>query len=167
VRKAIVAAGLLFLAVSVVPAPSWAASPKGNAGTLVIVFRDGHRQTFNLNEIERVEFPGSAVAEAVPAGPNQAPRGRYFGKWEVGDGSGGTFYITLKENGEAYRTLGDVHGHWAYVNGEAQITWNDGAQDALRRVGGRFQKFAYAAGKLFSDTPDNVTDAHNTTPRPI
>ena len=88
-------------------------------------------------------------------------------RWEVGDGAGNNFYITLKENGEAYRSLREVHGKWSYVNGEAQIRWDDGAQDAIRRSGSSFQKFAYSAGKSFTDVPDNVTEAHNTSPRPI
>jgi hypothetical protein len=77
------------------------------------------------------------------------------------------FSITLREDGGAFRTLGEVHGTWVYSNGEALITWEDGAQDAIRRVGGRFQKFAYASGKSFTDQPDNVTSARNTMPNPI
>lgn len=149
--------------------PSLGAAQKKTSGnTLVIVFKDGHRQTFNLADIERVEFPGATVAaDHSPSDRNLPPRGRYIGKWEVGDGAGSTFEITLKENGEAERSLGNEHGRWAYVNGAAEITWDDGWQDAIRRVGSRFQKFAYAAGKKFTDKPDNVADAHNTTPRPI
>jgi len=145
-----------------------ASAPKSAPGTLVIVFKDGHRQSFNLSDVERLEFPGGpAVAATAPANPQAPPRGRYIGKWEVGDGAGSMFTITLSENGSAYRTLGDVHGHWVYSNGEALITWDDGAQDAIRKVGAHYQKFAYAAGKLFTDQPDNVTDAHNTSPKPI
>ncbi|MFP5237038.1 MAG: hypothetical protein ACLGSD_14150 [Acidobacteriota bacterium] len=151
--------------------PGLAAAQKKTSGsTLVIVFKDGHRQTFNLADIARVEFPGAApAADHAPGDANLPPRGRYIGKWEVGEGAGfhRSFTITLKENGEALRSLGNMHGKWAYVNGAAEITWDDGWQDAIRRVGPRFQKFAYAAGKKFTDTPDNVTDAHNTTPRPI
>ena len=62
------------------------------------------------------------------------------------------------------RSLHRVHGKWAYVNGEARVTWDDGAMDAIRRVGGQDKKFAYRAGKSFTDEPDNVTDAKNTTP---
>jgi hypothetical protein len=143
------------------PAPPSKASP----GTIVIVFKDGHRQSFSLADIERVEFPTSGPEVAsTTSGPS---RGRFLGKWEVGDGSGGTFYITLDEDGDAKRTLGDVRGKWLYVNGEAQITWDDGAQDAIRRVGSRYQKFAYKAGKSFTDVPDNVTGASNTTQKPI
>ena len=170
-RKAILIAGLsgllLFSASSSFAAG--AASSKSGAGTIVIVFKDGHRQTFNLSDIERVEFPGggSASADTQPYNPAWPPRGRYFGKWEVGDGNGGRFFITLREDGTAHRTLRDRGGRWTYINGEAQITWDDGAQDAIRKVGSKFQKFAYAAGKSFTDTPDNVTDAHNTAPHPI
>jgi len=53
------------------------------------------------------------------------------------------------------------------VNGEAHITWDDGAMDAIRKVGSRDRKSAYAAGKSFNDNPDNVTDAHNTSKTPI
>ena len=148
-------------------APRAAAATKASGSTLVIVFKDGHRQSFNLADIERVEFPGASAAEAGPSGRELPPRGRFIGKWEVGDGVGNNFYITLKENGEAWRSLGDMRGKWAYVNGAAEITWDDGAQDAIRRSGSRFQKFAYSAGKKFTDQPDNVTDAHNTSPRPI
>jgi hypothetical protein len=137
---------------------------KPSTGSIVIVFKDGHRQSFRLADIERIEFPGAAAASS---GENEPPRGRYVGKWEVGDGAGNNFTITLSENGDAYRSLRDVHGHWEYVNGDAQIVWDDGAQDAIRRVGSRYQKFAYGAGKSFTDRPDNVTFARSLTPRPI
>ena len=65
------------------------------------------------------------------------------------------------------RSIGHVHGKWNYVNGEAQIVWDDGPEDAIRKVGSRFQKFAYKSGKSFTDTPENVTNATNTTPKPI
>jgi hypothetical protein len=166
-RKIVSAASLfaiLLITASIgiaAPAPTQKAAP----GTLVIVFKDGHRQSFSLADIERVEFPTAGSEGAVSAsGPS---RGRFFGRWEVGDGSGSTFYITLQESGDANRSLGDVHGKWAYVNGEAQITWDDGAEDAIRRVGSLYQKFAYKAGKSFSDVPDNVTSARNITPKPI
>jgi len=171
VRKMIVSAGLSLLLLCSVTGALAAppASPKTAPGSIVIVFKDGHRQSFNLADIVRVEFPAAAsfTEEASPEGHALPPRGRYLGKWEVGDGAGNSFIITLNENGDAYRSLGSEHGKWQYINGEARITWHDGPHDAIRRVGSRFQKFAYAAGKSFTDTPDNVTDAHNTTPRPI
>jgi hypothetical protein len=171
VRKTIVAAGLLSMLLLALPAAlaKPPVAPKNGAGTIVIVFKDGHRQTFNLADIVRVEFPASAsvAEESTPANPLTPPHGRFLGKWDVGDGSGNTFQITLKENGEAFESMHNQHGKWEYVNGEAHVTWSDGWHDAIRRSGSRFQKFAYGPGKSFNDTPDNVTDAHNTSPRPI
>jgi hypothetical protein len=136
---------------------------------MVIVFKDGHRQSFNLSEIERVEFPAAPVAtgESVPANPSWPSRAHFLGKWEVGDGSGNNFFITLEENGDAWRSLRHIHGKWSYVNGEAQVVWDDGAQDAIRKVGTSYQKFAYGEGKSFTDAADNVTGARNTSPHPI
>ena len=148
-----------------------AATPgkSSGGGSLVIVFKDGHTQSFNLSDIERVEFParGQAAQGAAAANPEGPPRGHYVGKWECGDGNGGTFYIVLKEDGDAWRSIGNVHGHWDYVNGEARVSWDDGAQDAIRKVGSHYQKFAYEAGKSFTDHPDNVGTARLTNPKPI
>jgi hypothetical protein len=168
VRKFIGVAWLSALCILAVPAYS-ATAPAAGKGTIVIVFKDGHRQSFNLSDIERVEFGGSGgvAASGEVSSSGMPSRGRFFGKWECGDGSGGTFYITLNEDGSAWRSLRSVGGHWVYVDGEARVTWNDGAQDAIRKVGSQYQKFAYAAGKLFTDDPDNVTAARNTTPHPI
>lgn len=141
---------------------------KSSSNQVVIVFKDGHRQAFNLSDVARIEFSGGTpVADVSPTPAGLAPRGHFFGKWQVGDGSGSTFYITLNEDGSAWRSLHRIHGRWAYVNGEARVTWDDGAQDAIRHADGRDQKFAYRAGKSFTDEPDNVTEAHNTSPRPI
>lgn len=143
---------------------------KSGSAQIVIVFKDGHRQTFNLADVARLEFSGTGGIPIVDAAPTPAgapPRGHFLGKWDVGDGAGGTFYITLDDDGTAWRSLHRVHGKWAYVNGEARVTWDDGAMDAIRRIGGQDKKFAYRAGKSFTDEPDNVTDAKNTTPRPI
>ena len=72
--------------------------------------------------------------------------------------------VALKEK---YEFIGDVRGKWVYINGEAHVTWDDGAQDAIRKVGSKFRKYAYAAGKSFTDKPDNEGEAHNTSPHPI
>jgi hypothetical protein len=170
VPKRLVATSLILSALLIASAVVSHSAPaaKSAPGALVIVFKDGHRQSFNLSDIERVEFPGGpAVAATAPANPQAPPRGRFIGNWEVGDGVGNTFTITLNESGSAHRSMGGVHGRWVYANGEALITWEDGAQDAIRKVGPHYQKFAYAAGKLFTDQPDNVTDARNTSPKPI
>jgi len=142
---------------------------KGGSGSIVIVFKDGHRQVFNLSDVLRIEFPSpvDTAAAALPTNSRLPSRGHFLGKWAVGDGHGRTFYITLEEGGDARRSMGNVHGKWAYVDGEAQITWDDGARDAIRKVGPNFQKFAYQEGKSFTDLPYNVTSAQNTTPHPI
>ncbi len=156
------AAALLLLIGSFAPTASAQLKPGQN--NVVIVFKDGHRQSFNLADIQRLEFSG-----AVPAGLISVPgpsRGHYIGKWEVGQGDGNNFYITLHEDGTALRSLGDVRGSWQYVNGSAEVTWDDGAQDAIRKVGAWYKKFAYNAGKSFTDTPENVTNARNLTLNP-
>lgn len=156
--------GMLLLAAS----QGFAAPPAASRnGTIVLVFKDGHRQTFSLADIDRVEFPASALTAGDTSSPLTPPRGHFIGKWEVGDGNGDNFFITLKDNGEAWRTLREVGGRWDYINGEARITWNDGAQDAIRKVGSNYQKFAYHKGKNFTDPPDNVTNAVPTNKRPI
>jgi len=167
-RRSLGIAGVVAMVVLATCGFSQSTKTKGGSGEIVIVFKDGHRQSFNLADVARLEFSGAAVvADAGSAPAGAPPRGHFFGKWEVGDGTGNTFYITLKENGDAYRSLGSEHGKWAYVNGEARITWNDGAQDVIRRVDGRDKKAAYREGKSFTDEPDNTTDARNTSPRPI
>jgi len=168
-RKLFVAAGLAVLSLSALPASFAKAAPakKDSGNSIVIVFKDGHRQTFNLADISRVEFTGSGTASAIGSMPDSPARGRYIGKWVVGDGNGNTFIITLKEDGNAERSLREIHGTWTYVNGDALITWDDGAKDAIRKAGSKFEKYAYSSGKSFSDDPDNVTSAQNTTPHPI
>ncbi len=141
---------------------------RGGSGQIVLVFKDGPRQSFNMADIARIEFPeNAAVADAGPPPPGAPPRGHFLGKWEVGDGTGGQFTIILNDDGSAWRSLRRVRGHWAYVNGEARVTWNDGAQDCIRRVDGHDKKFAYREGKRFTDDPDNVTEARNTSRGPV
>ncbi len=169
--RKLLAGGALAWVLLVVPITLAKPSPasKNGPGTIVIVFKDGHRQTFNLADIERVEFPAVTIAgaDAGAVTTPAPPRGHFVGKWEVGDGSGGKFFINLKESGEADRTLHADHGRWTYVNGEVHVTWNDGAMDAIRKVGAHYQKFAYEKGKSFDDTPDNVGEARLVTEKPI
>jgi hypothetical protein len=168
-RKIVRIASLSALFCLAIPASfaKTAPAPKTGQSMIVIVFKDGHRQSFNLSDITHIEFPANA-AEAADATANAVTPPRHFlGKWEVGDGSGNNFYITLQENGDAMRSLRNVHGKWVYVDGEARITWDDGAEDAIRKDGSRYRKYAYSSGKFFTGMPDNVTDAHNTTPHPI
>lgn len=165
-RKFIGVAGLAVFLLAA-GSGSYAAPAKSGSGTIVIVFKDGHKQTFSLSDIERVEFPVNSVASDGSTTSEGPPRGHYVGKWECGDGNGSNFYITLKDNGDAMRSIGDMHGKWEYFKGEARVTWDDGAQDAIRKVGSRYEKSAYRAGKSFTDQPDNIANARLTTPRPI
>ena len=127
---------------------------------VVIVFKDGHQQTFSIAEVARIEFKTSGTASL-------AGRGRFLGKWRVGDGAGGHFFITLEPSGVASKTMGASHGTWTMVNGEARISWDDGWHDAIRRVGDKYEKAAFEPGKTFSDPPSNVTEAENTSPQAI
>jgi hypothetical protein len=164
-RVSLFAVCLGAVLISAAPHAFAAPAAKTSSGTMVIVFKDGHKQVVNLADVERVEYP---LVDVQAAGGEAGPsRGRFLGKWDCGDGSGGNFFITLLENGDAERSIGNVHGRWVYANGEADITWDDGAEDALRRVGTKWQKFAYSSGKRFTDAPANVTNARNTTQKPI
>lgn len=144
--------------------PAAFAGQTGGAGTVVIVFKDGHRQTLNQSDIARIEFPGP-----VPAGLLSFPgpsRGHFLGKWEVGEGNGDNFIINLRDDGSATRSLGDEHGTWQYVNGEAQIRWSDGSNDCIRKVGAWYKKYWYKTDEAFNGTPENVTNARNLSENP-
>jgi hypothetical protein len=169
-RSIVSVAGLATILCLAVPAGfcKTPATPS-KSGSIVIVFKDGHRQSFNLSDIQHIEFPATGVAAttAAPTGSPLPSRSHFVGKWEVGDGNGRRFFIALEDNGDAKKSIGATHGKWVYVDGEARITWDDGWQDAIRKAGSKYQKFAYSSGKSFADTPDNVTGARPTIPRPI
>lgn len=133
--------------------------------SLVIVFKDGHQQTFSMADVARIEFstPDSPAA-ASPVGIN-----RFLGKWTVGEGRGmnSDFTINLKRNGAAEKSLGSTHGSWIVVDGEAHISWDDGWKDVIRKVGERYEKVAHAPGTSFSGTSDNITDARREDAGPI
>ena len=162
------------------------AAPADDHGSMVVVFKDGHRQNLDLADVARVDFkaPGmivfkDATRKSIAAADvariefessttASAPGKNHFvGKWEVGLGNGGNFYITLEPDGEARKTHGSSHGTWALVNGEARISWDDGWHDVIRKVGAKHEKLAYEPGKSFDDTPSNVTAAKNTEVKPI
>jgi len=127
----------------------------------VIVYKDGHQEKFSPSEIARIEFGSSSLSEMMPG------RGHFVGKWEVGQGNGSNFFITLDADGVATKTLGSSHGTWTLVDGEARISWDDGWHDVIRKAGSKHEKLAYEPGKSFDDTPTNVTAARNTNPKPI
>ncbi len=125
-----------------------------------IIYKDGHREKLSA-EIDRIEFGSSEVA-ILPG------RSHYVGKWEVGEGgNGGNFFIYLDADGSAKKTLGAEHGTWTLVDGEARITWDDGWRDVIRKVGSKHEKLAHEPGTSFDDAPSNVTPARNTEAKPI
>lgn len=126
----------------------------------VIVFKDGHEKSFSLSEVSRIEF-SPATADS------QFGRNHFLGKWKVGDGAGSHFFITLESDGQARKTLGSAHGTWTVIDGEARISWDDGWHDVIRKAGAKHEKVAYAPGKKFDAEPDNITDAENINPQPI
>lgn len=150
--------------------------------SLVIIYKDGHRQTLMSTQVARIDLkPPSAIIykdghreklkaeiERIEFGDVVLPgRSHFIGKWEVGDGAGRTFFITLDPDGDARKSIGTTHGTWTLVNGEAHIAWDDGWHDALRKVGSRHEKVAYEPGRTFGDDPSNVTEARNTERKPI
>ena len=52
---------------------------KGGSGEIVLVFKDGHRQSFNLADISHVEFAGGG-ADFGSTNPSAPPRGHFLGK---------------------------------------------------------------------------------------
>ena len=163
------------------------ARPADDHSSVVVVFKDGHRQSFAVAEIARIDFKAPSVVvykdghqEKVSGnitriefedstGSTMTPsRAHFIGKWEVGQGGNASnFFITLEADGEARKSIGAAHGTWTLVDGEARVTWDDGWRDAIRKVGAKHEKFAYEPGKTFEDTPSNVTPARNTMPKPI
>ncbi len=187
-RNAVLVCGILLLTFSAAfaaPRPL----PEDDHGSMVVTFKDGHHQTFAMAEVARIDLkpPASIVfkdghrqnvgapdilriefeSSAMATSPGSPGKGRFLGKWEVGDGNGSKFFITLEADGEARKTLGASHGTWTVEEGEARITWDDGWQDAIRKVGSKYEKVAHQPGKSFDDMPSNVTAARNTEPQPI
>ena len=125
-----------------------------------IVYKDGHREKLR-GEVDRIEFSESGASAGTPS------RSHFIGKWEVGEGNGDHFQITLNADGSARKTIGSPHGTWTLVDGEARITWDDGWHDAIRKRGSRHEKVAYEPGKSFDDSPSNVTEARSSEHKEI
>jgi hypothetical protein len=149
------------LAVAVATAMPQPKSPSADDDrTVIIIFKDGHQQTFRLADIARIEF--SAPTTAV----SSATRAHFLGVWKVGIGgdSSGTFLIKLKNDGVAEKTTGSHGGRWTIVNGEARCSWDDGWTDVIRRRGGHWEKAAWAPGSSLDDPPASVANADYTEP---
>jgi len=171
-RNLVIIACILGALTLVVVAGAKERAAASDQNSIVITFKDGHQQSIPLADVARIEFktaPATAAAPANAAAPPAHPlsSARFVGRWEVGDGMGGTFFIRLEKDGTASKSIGATHGTWALINGEAEITWDDGWRDAIRKVGSKYEKAAFRPGHTFSDAPSNVTDAKNTEPSPI
>ena len=144
-------------------------TPKAAQGqSIVIVLKNGKQQGFAMSDVARIEFQGSAESKSPDNSAENLPgRGHFLGKWELGEGNGETFHVTLDSSGEATKSIGaNSHGTWTVVNGEARITWDEGSWDAIRRVGNHYMKFWYPDGN-FSGKPGNVASAEHTAGKPI
>jgi hypothetical protein len=153
---------LWIFTITILTAP--AAAPKekpakiDSQGAIVITFKDGHQQIFRLADVARIEF-SAPTGVALPAGS-----ARFLGDWIVGDGIGGKFTISLKPDGQATKSNSSGSGTWKIVGGEAQVSWDDGWHDVIRKVGNKFQKAAYSPGRSLSEEPSNIADAAYTEP---
>ena len=58
-KLVIVLAGCAAMLLGMVQVQAQSHANKGNSGQLVIVFKDGHRQTFNFADVARIEFAGN------------------------------------------------------------------------------------------------------------
>jgi hypothetical protein len=170
---------------SLFAASAFARPAAADHGTIVITFKDGHHATLAAGEITRIDLKGASILyndghkekitsdveriEFSESGITASAPGRnhFIGKWEVGEGNGGKFFITLESNGNAKKSIGSEHGTWTLVDGEAHIAWDDGWHDAIRKVGSKHEKVAFEPGKKFTDDPSNVTAARNTELKPI
>lgn len=174
---------LLFMLATTVGA---AASPLDDHDPVVIVYKDGHRQTLAAGEIARIDLKAPATVlykdghreklrgdvdriefSETSASATTPSRSHFIGKWEVGEGNGNHFTITLNSDGSARKSIGDPRGTWTLVDGEARIAWDDGWHDAIRKRGSHHEKAAYEPGKSFDDSPSNVTEAHSTEHKEI
>jgi len=171
-----------FITVALLGAAALCFAQGAKPDSLVVVLKDGHQKSFPMGEVNRIDFKdGSMVltragrqetlkmTEVVridfgSSEPFSAGRQHFVGKWEVGVGVGRRkFFITLKPDGQARKSMGGSHGTWLV----ARISWVDGWHDIIRKVGEKHEKLAFEPGRSLDAEPSNVTDARNTTAQPI
>jgi len=142
------------------------AAAADDKNSVVITFKDGHKQSFPLSDISQlqVKTPNKTTSVALPIIATSGSAGHFLGRWRVGDGAGNHFIITLDRDGHATKSIGSTRGTWVVENGEAHVSWDDGWHDAIRKVGNSYQKVAYRPGNTFSDNADNTTDAKSLDP---
>jgi hypothetical protein len=157
---AVIVSVLGSLAAAPVSAQSISPS-QSQRNSLVVVFKDGHQQSFPMSDVARIEF------QTPPTIVSNAGQGRFLGEWKVGDCAGGYFKITLDRDGAAKKTLGSPHGTWVVADGEARVTWEDGGRDTIRRAGNGYEKAWFAAGRSYDEDPTCTASAENTKREPI
>jgi len=138
--------------------PNPQSAPQNDSASVVITFKDGHQQSFLMTDIARIEYRD--------AGDSMLGLDYFLGKWQVGNGTGGTFFITFETNGEASKSIGASHGIWTVVGSEARISWDDGWHDVIRKIGDQHEKFAFAPGTTVDGNPENITDARKLESKP-
>jgi hypothetical protein len=154
---ALVVGTLVLAAYGANPTPQ--SAPQNDQTSIVITFKDGHQQSYLMADIARVEYKDASDSTLGPED--------FLGKWKAGTGSAdGTFFITFEANGEASKSIGASHGTWTVVGEEARISWDDDWHDVIRKVGDKYEKFAFAPGTTFDDKPANVTDARKLDSKP-
>ncbi len=152
------------LAVSMIatsPGVAQSASSLPDRGSIVVVFKDGHRKSFLMSDVARIEFPSNPTAASTGG------QGRFLGEWKVGDCSGGYFNIRLDRDGVATKTLGAPHGIWIVVDGEARITWEDGNRDTIRKAGDTYEKAWYAPDRSYAEEASCTASAEGIDRKPI
>ncbi len=133
---------------------AFAQAKRANQDAMVITFKDGHSQVVPMSEVDKIEFGTAETASKTG----------FLGRWEVGNGIGGTFIITLKPGGQASKDYGSPRGTWTVVRGEARVKWEDGWRDVIRKAGDHYEKVAYRPGRTFTDSPDHIADAKSLDP---
>ncbi len=154
----VLVASLISVPLAVAQSPSAAPDERNS---VVVVFKDGHRKTFSMSEVARIEFPGN------PTMASSAGQGRFLGEWKVGDCAGAYFTITLERDGIARKTIGAPHGTWIVVDGEARITWEDGNRDTIRKAGDTYEKAWYAPDRSYAEQASCTASAESLDRKPI
>jgi hypothetical protein len=68
--------------------PNPQSAPQNDSASVVITFKDGQQQSFLMTDIARIEYRD--------AGDSMLGWDYFLGKWQVGNGTGGTFFITFE-----------------------------------------------------------------------
>jgi hypothetical protein len=105
-----------------------------------------------------------AFSWALPmleAGPKPGDFKTFVGDWSVGRPGERDFTISLYSDFTAQYRLPESgkagRGSWAYVNGEARITWPGGSRNVIRASRGKgFEKLWFKRGTSLNDPPTDV-----------